>query len=81
VRFLLKGVKIAPKKNLASKMTSFVTEEHGTNYGGRLREVPAEGGENCPQEEGQPHQEGQHPLSSKHPWSWCLFPLLQGERL
>ncbi len=44
VRFLLKGAKIAPKKKAASKMTSFVTEEHWTNYGGRLREVPVEGG-------------------------------------
>jgi hypothetical protein len=44
VRFLLKGAKIAPQKKAASKITSFVTEEHWTNYGGRFREIPAEGG-------------------------------------
>jgi hypothetical protein len=48
VRFMLKGAKIALNKNLAFKMTPFVTEEHWTNHGGRLREVPAERGENCP---------------------------------
>jgi hypothetical protein len=48
VRFLLKGAIIAPNRSPASKMVSFITKKHWTDYEGQFRDVLCR---KCPEKE------------------------------